>query len=179
MPTWIALLRGINVGGRNKLSMTVLKSVFEATGCSSVRTYIQSGNVVFQHQATSAEDLSERLATAIEGQIGFRPVILLLDETEFRTAVSNNPFVDAVSAPQTLHFFFLDSAPTAPDLDAIAALATSTERYHLIGNVFYLHAPDGIGRSKLAASAERKLRTPATARNYNTVLALAEMLGAE
>ncbi len=179
MPAWIALLRGINVGGRNKLSMAELKTAFEAVGCSSVRTYIQSGNVVFQDVATSADELSKKLAIAIEARFGFRPIILLLNEAEFRMAMQNNPFADAVSVPKTLHFYFLASAPASPDLDAIATLATATERYQLIGKVFYLHAPDGIGRSKLAAGAERKLGVSATARNYSTVLALSEMLACE
>jgi uncharacterized protein (DUF1697 family) len=179
MQIWIALLRGINVGGRNAMAMAALTTTFESAGCRSVRTYIQSGNVVFASSATSKENLSKCLGDAIEDQFGFRPSILLLSERDFRAAVANNPFLDAVAEPKTLHFFFLDSLPSSPDMKAIAKLALPTERFELIDAVFYLHTPEGFGRSKLAAGAERKLGEPATARNFATIQALSEMLDAE
>jgi uncharacterized protein (DUF1697 family) len=179
MQTWIALLRGINVGGRNMMAMAALKATFESVGCSSVRTYIQSGNVVFVSPSKSKQSLCKRLGDAIEEQFGFLPNILLLSETEFRAAVANNPFLDAVAEPKSLHFFFLDSPPKSPDLEGMKKLAVSTERFKLIGPVLYLHTPDGFGRSKLAAGVERKLGTPATARNYTTIENLSEMIETE
>ena len=176
MPTWIALFRGINVGGRNKMPMAKLTSTLEASGCRSVRTYIQSGNVVFTSASRSKRNLAKRIADSTEAQFGFRPNILLLTEAEFRTTIANNPFPKATREPKTLHFFFLDAAPKAPDIDGLATLATPTERHELVDAVFYLHAPDGFGRSKLAAGAERKLGAPATARNYTTVHKLSTML---
>lgn len=176
MQTWIALFRGINVGGRNKMSMAALASVLETTGCRSVRTYIQSGNVVFNSAFKSKRNLSTRLRDVTEAEFGFRPSILLLSDSDFRSAVAGNPFPDAIAEPKTLHFFFLDAVPVAPDMDAIAKLASSTERYELIGTVFYLHTPNGFGRSKLAAGAERRLGVASTARNYTTIQNLLSML---
>ncbi len=176
MHTWIALLRGINVGGRNKMPMAALARTLDAVGCQSVRTYIQSGNVVFASASKSKLKLSATLGDAVEAEFGFRPSILLLTKPEFLTAVASNPFRNAISEPKTLHFFFLESKPAAPDLDGIAQLATPTERFQLIDTVFYLHTPDGFGRSKIAAGAERKLGVPATARNYSTIHSLTEML---
>ncbi len=179
MQTWIALLRGINVGGRNAMPMAELKTTFESAGCRSVRTYIQSGNVVFASPTKSKQNLGKRLGDAIEEQFGFRPSTLLLSQDDFCAAVAKNPFLDAFAEPKTLHFFFLDSVPNSPDMKAIDKLAVPTERFELIDAVFYLHTPDGFGRSKLAASAERKLGVPATARNYTTIQKLSEMLDAE
>lgn len=161
------------------MPMAELRTTFESAGCRSVRTYIQSGNVVFASPTKSKQNLGKRLGDAIEDQFGFRPSILLLSEDDFRSAVANNPFLDAVAEPKTLHFFFLDSPPNSPDMKAIDKLAVPTERFELIDAIFYLHTPNGFGRSKLAACAERKLGVPATARNYTTVKNLAEMLDAE
>jgi uncharacterized protein (DUF1697 family) len=179
MTTWIALLRGINVGGRNAMPMATLATTFESVGCRSVRTYIQSGNVVFGSSATSKESLGQSLGDAVEARFGFRPGMLLLSEEAFRSALANNPFVDALSEPKSLHFFFLDSPPGSPDMAGIQRLALPSERFLLKNAVFYLHAPDGFGRSKLAAAVERKLGEPATARNFATVQKLLEMMGAE
>jgi uncharacterized protein (DUF1697 family) len=176
MQAWIALLRGINVGGRNKMPMAALATAFESAGCRSVRTYIQSGNVVFTSPLKSRPSLTKRLGDATEAQFGFRPNVLLLTDTEFRAAVANNPFIDAIREPKTLHFFFLDSKPESPDIRGMAELAIPSERYQLIDNVFYLHAPDGFGRSKLATGAERKIGVPTTARNYTTIHNLSRML---
>lgn len=176
MHTWIALIRGINVGGHNKMPMTALARTLEHAGCVDVRTYIQSGNVVFASPLKSKTALAKQLGDAIESEFAFRPQVLLLSAAEFNAAVTNNPFPHAVDAPKSLHFFFLEGPPKSPDLAGIAKLAASTEHYRLIDAVFYLHAPEGIGRSKLAAGVERKLGTATTARNYSTILKLSQML---
>lgn len=176
MQTWIALFRGINVGGHNKISMAELSPLLESLGCQFVRTYIQSGNVVFASAARSKPNLKKRLLDALDTQFKFRPPILLLTEAAFRSAVKNNPFSDAVSEPKNLHMFFLESPPESPDLDGIASLASRTERYKLIDDVLYLHAPDGFSHSKLASGAERKLGVTATARNFTTVQNLVSIL---
>lgn len=176
MQTWIALLRGINVGGRNKMAMASLAMTLESAGCRSVRTYIQSGNVVFTSSSRSKPNLTRRLGDAIEAAFEFRPNILLMTDTDFRSAIAKNPFSDAIREPKTLHFFFLQSKPELPDVDGIDKLAIPSERFELIDSVFYLHAPEGFGRSKLAAGAERKLGVSTTARNYKTIASLSEML---
>ncbi|MFM7519252.1 MAG: DUF1697 domain-containing protein [Planctomycetota bacterium] len=179
MQTWIALLRGINVGGRNKIPMASLATTLETAGCRSVRTYIQSGNIVFTSSLKSKPKLNKTLGDATEVQFGFRPSILLLTDTDFRSAIANNPFTDATRQPNTLHFFFLESTPESPDIDGITQLAIPSERFQLIDTVFYLHAPDGFGRSRLAAGAERRLGVSTTVRNYSTIHNLSDMLDAD
>jgi uncharacterized protein (DUF1697 family) len=176
MTTWIALFRGINVGGNNILPMAKLKSDLEALKLKNVRTYIQSGNVVFEATATSGTSLAKRIADRVENQHGFRPQVVLLNRDDLRTAVESNPFPQAVSHPQTLQFFFLAKPPVAPNLRALEDVKSPTENYRLTERVFYLHAPNGIGRSKLAANAEKHLGVATTARNYRTVVKLLDMI---
>ena len=90
-------------------------------------------------------------------------------------AIKANPFPDAVSDPQSLHFFFLDDAPATPNLKALDEAKAPTEAYMIKGNLFFLHAPEGVGRSKLAASAEKYLGVAVTARNYRTVEKIAAL----
>ncbi|EMI23217.1 DUF1697 domain-containing protein [Rhodopirellula europaea] len=179
MTSWIALFRGINVGGKNKLPMAALRSTLESIGCQTVRTYIQSGNVVFTCESTSKPKLARRIAHAVDETFGFLPQVMLLTPDEFRVAVTNNPFPDAAAFPKTLHFFFLSATPDDPDLASIADLASETERFELIGDVFYLHTPDGFGTSKLAKGVERKLGVATTARNHSTIEKLASLLDSE
>lgn len=174
---WILLLRGINVGGKNLLPMRELVEILESLGLEDVRTYVQSGNAVCRGQGEPAPELGEEISAAIEERKGFRPQALLLSRDRLGAAIRANPFPEAEAQPNRLHLFFLASAPESPDLDGLEAARAPTERFHLADDVFYLHAPDGIGRSKLAAKAERLLRVPATARNWRTVQKLREMAG--
>jgi len=169
MATWIALFRGINVGGNNILPMAKLKSDLESLKLKNVRTYIQSGNAVFDSRAKTASALTKNIARRIEEQHGFRPHLLIFNRTDLLTAIESNPFPKAVSDPRTLHFFFLAEPASDPDIEALENAKASTEKYKLTDRVFYLHAPDGIARSKLAANAEKHLGVVTTARNYRTV----------
>ena len=173
MKTWIALFRGINVGGNNILAMAELKRNLESLNLSNVRTYIQSGNVVFD---SVAKPRAERIARRIEEQHGFRPHILLLSHEDLKAAIESNPFPRAVSDPKTLHFCFLAEPASNPDMGALDSVKTPTERFKLVNCVFYLHAPDGIGRSKLAANVENRLGVVVTGRNYRTVDKLLSMV---
>ena len=176
MNTYILLFRGINVGGKNTIKMKVLVSFLEDQGFSRVRTYIQSGNVVFESD-DDAQHITEKINSAIQQQFGFSPQLLLLSLDDFEDAIRENPFPQAESNPKTLHLGFLTREPEHPKLEELERLKSSTEEFHLKGRVFYLHTPDGIGRSKLAASSERLLGVPMTLRNWNTVMkifALAE-----
>ncbi len=175
MPTWIALFRGINVGGRNILPMKELVRDLQSLGLEDVKTYIQSGNAVFRAAREDAAALGAEISATIEGRHGFRPHVLLLSADQLADAIASNPFPEAEAEPKTLHVSFLASLPPAPDLDALAAVKAPSERFHLTDRVFYLHAPDGIGRSKLAAKAERLLGVPITARNWRTVDKLREI----
>jgi uncharacterized protein (DUF1697 family) len=172
---WIGLFRGINVGGNNVLPMAKLRSDLEALKLTNVRTYIQSGNVVFQSRAKTASSLSKKIARRIEEQHGFRPHLLVLNRDDLRTAIESNPFPKATAHPKTLHFFFLAEPAADPDTTALDKAKAPTESYKLTTTVFYLHAPDGMGRSKLAANAEKYLGVVTTARNYRTVDALWSM----
>lgn len=175
MSVHIALFRGINVGGRNPLPMKTLTTVLESLGCSNVRTYIQSGNIVFTHTNTYREALAQQTSRSIEAQFGFLPQVLLLSVAELQSAIDRNPFADATTEPKTLHLWFLKEKPGEPNLAKIHELKSDSESFCLIERVFYLHAPDGIGRSRLAARVEKLVGAPATARNWRTVNKLLEM----
>ena len=169
MKTYIALFRGINVGGSNVLPTKELVALLENLGSQNVKTYIQSGNAVFQYKEKNASLLSNRISAAIKKSHGFEPQAVLLELEEIEKAVGSNPFPEAESEPKALHLFFLSSMPKNPDFEALESIKSRRERFALKGGVFYLHAPDGIGRSKLAASAEKLLGVSMTGRNWRTV----------
>lgn len=175
MHTYIALFRGINVGGKNSLPMKDLASIFESLGASNVKTYIQSGNVVFQSASQDISSFSERLGIGVRERYGFKPYLLVISLSEVEAAITNNPFPEAESEPSSLHLGFLAFAPENLDLKKLESSKKDSERFCLIGNIFYLHAPEGVGRSKLAASSEKLLGVPMTDRNWNTVFKLKEM----
>jgi uncharacterized protein (DUF1697 family) len=174
----ILLLRGINVGGKNALPMKALVSILEDLGAVEVRTYIQSGNVVFQAGKAAAERIASDLGSRIKHSHGFLPAALLLSQRELRRAIERNPFRDAESDASRLQVGFLAESPASADLERLGALKLESERFHLDGRVFYLHAPEGVGTSKLAANSERLLGVAMTARNWRTVCRLMEMAGA-
>lgn len=174
MSTWVALFRGINVGGKNTLPMVELRAELEKLALEDVGTYIQSGNVVFRSGTRSTAKLQETITSAVEESHGFQAPVLVLSAKELEAAVRKNPF-PKVTGAKFLHFLFLFEKPRHPDLDALADLATSSEEFRLVDCVFYLHAPDGIGRSRLAAQVEKHLGVEVTARNLRTVRKLAEM----
>jgi uncharacterized protein (DUF1697 family) len=169
MKTYVALFRGINVGGKNTLPMKELIAILEDLGFRNVRTYIQSGNAVFEGGEEDTTGLSDRIGAAIRKRRGFESPVLLLDAEEIERAVTTNPFPEGENEPKALHVGFLASAPENPDLKALESLRKESERFLLIGNLFYLYAPEGVGRSKLAAHAEKLLGVPMTDRNWRTV----------
>lgn len=177
MKTWIALFRGINVGGNHILPMAELRQELAGLGLIGVQSYIQSGNVVFQAQSGTAASLAMKIAACVDEHHGFAPQVLVLDAAALQAAMDANPFPEGMDDPKTLHFSFLEKKPTKPKLEEMEELRIASERFQLLGQVFYLHAPDGIGRSKLAAKVEKLLGVSATGRNYRTVakiLAMAE-----
>jgi uncharacterized protein (DUF1697 family) len=169
MKTYIALFRGINVGGHNKMPMKELSALLEGLGLSGVRTYIQSGNVVFRANKGTTSHWSTTIRTAVEGRFGFSPWVLVMEAAALARAAAANPYPEAEADHKTLHLFFLAAKPKLPDLEAIERIKSPTESCTLLDTVFYLHAPDGIGKSKLAERAERLLGVEATARNWRTV----------
>lgn len=169
MHTYIALLRGINVGGNSQLPMRELTPLLEGLGLQNVKTYIQSGNVVFQTERTDRAALGQAITEAIRQSHGFAPYVLLLDGKELAAALAANPFPEGEAEPKSLHLFFMDGSPQNYDTQALDRVKAADERYQLIGQVFYLHAPAGIGRSKLAATMGKGWGVNITARNWRTV----------
>ena len=169
MHKWVVLLRGINVGGKNILPMKKLAELLLGLNCKNVQTYIQSGNVLLQHAESNGQLLATKISAQIEQEFAFKPHILLLTQSEFEQAAANNPYPEAQAEPKTLHLFFLAEDATEADLDKLSILKKDSESFVLTERVFYLHAPDGIGRSKLAEKVEKNLGVPTTARNWNTV----------
>jgi uncharacterized protein (DUF1697 family) len=179
MTTWIALLRGINVLGRKQVPMKTLSVALEHAGLKKVRTYIQSGNVIFQCSRGTPETLARRIGKIILGNHGFQPWVLVLSGQDLVRAAAANPFPQAQTAPTTLHLFFLNGSPHAPDLESLSRHKSGREAFELRGKVFYLYTPDGFGVSKIRERVERCLGVDATARNWRTVTNLIEMTRSE
>ena len=173
--TWIALLRGVNVGGRNLLPMAQLVAILEGIGCSQVKTYIQSGNAVFRSAEHDACKLAEAIAVAVHRDRGFQPQVMLRSLQDIEKVMAANPFPEADGQPNTLHIFFLAGEADPARFGALEAIRAESERLALTTDVLYLHAPGGVGRSKLAASAERLIGVPVTARNLRSLRAIAEI----
>jgi uncharacterized protein (DUF1697 family) len=169
MKTYIALFRGINVGGTNVLPMKDLVALLETIGSQNVKTYIQSGNAVFQNQEENPSLLSNKIRVTLTKSHGLEPQVLLFTPEEIERAIEFNPFPEAESEPKTLHLSFLATMPKNPDLDALESIKSDREQFALKDRVFYLHAPDGIGRSKLAANTEKLLGVAITGRTWRTV----------
>jgi uncharacterized protein (DUF1697 family) len=173
MATWIALLRGVG-GGIRPLPMRDLATALEGIGLKDVRTYIQSGNVVFS-SAKSATRLAGEIERCIEKQFGFHSKTFVLSVGELQRAAKGNPFPQADEKPQSLHLFFLAEHAKTAQLDAMNELKAKSEHFVLAGKVFYFYAPQGFGISKLGAKAGRLLGVDTTARNWRTVGKLLEM----
>lgn len=177
MNTYIALFRGINVGGNGSLPMKELVATLEEVGARKVRTYIQSGNAVFESAERNVARLSKQISAEVMKRRGFAPHVHILTLGALAKAIAENPFPDAVGDPSRLHLGFLASSPKSPDLRTLFSLKIESERFHLTESVFYLHAPDGVGRSKLASRSERLLGVPMTDRNWRTVCKVMELAG--
>lgn len=157
--------------------MKALVVLLEEIGAKKVRTYIQSGNAVFQSAEKNSSKLSKQVAAEIKKRYGFEPHVLLLSLEAINTAIAKNPFPEAEADPTSLHLGFLVSAPQSPALDKLNNIKKASERFHLSDNVFYLHAPEGVGRSKLAANTEKLLGVPMTVRNWRTVCKIKGLAG--
>lgn len=172
IPTYIALLRGVNVGG-NPLKMQRLVELLGEIGCQNVRTYVQSGNVVFARKGT-AKHWQAAIEGCLAGQTRLPVRVLVRTAAQVAKTLRENPFLHEPGIDATkLHVTFLGAKPSAEGLKKLAAIAAGRDRYHVAGHQVYLHCPDGYGRSKLAgATLERVLGVPTTTRNWNTISAL-------
>jgi uncharacterized protein (DUF1697 family) len=168
---WIALLRAINLAGRNKVPMAELRKVFEKAGCESVRTYIQSGNVVFEHSKPDRAALE----AAVAKTFGVEGVIVLRSARQIRSLLSAHPFGADTSKS---HVAFLSEKPGRAAWRSLSELDIGADRFKVLGADVALHYPNGFSGAKLtAARLEKQLGVPLTVRNWRTVARLAEMAG--
>ncbi len=170
MTVYVALLRGVNVGGAGKLPMADFRALLSGLGLQGVETYIQSGNAVF-HSDRAAPDLEAEIRDAIATQFGFAPDTFVLPGDEILAALTDHPFAGA--DPQRVHVCFLRTTPQ-PDDAALRALAQPGDGWHIGPRRFTLHTPGGYGTSTLADRLPRLLPAPMTARNLRTIAALAD-----
>lgn len=177
MPVAVALIRGINVGGRNMLPMDTLRTLCQACGMHDPRTFIQSGNVVFRCEKSALAGAAAKLEAAIEKKRGFRPSVVVRSLADLRRVLDNCPFDDLESIdPARLLVMFLAGKPGAGASRSIAALKAEPQRIALAGREAYLYFPDGAGRAKTPMSAiEKAIGVPGTCRNWTTVRKLVEM----
>ncbi|MFL6145191.1 MAG: DUF1697 domain-containing protein [Labedaea sp.] len=170
MPTrYVALLRGINVGGHNRVPMAGLRTTCESVGCSDVATYIQSGNVVLTSRL-GPNKLRATLEAAIAEQLGVSPVVVIRTHDQLAAVVEGNPFPDA--DPAHLHVAFLTDAP---DTGQVAELSNPPEEAVARGADVYFHLPNGMGRATVPVLFGRRIKIPATVRNWRTVHTLVTM----
>jgi len=174
--TFVALFSGINVGGNRIVKMAELRAFFEDLGFSDVATYVQSGNVVFYAAKGDAASLQRDLEAAFERRWGFASRIMVCDGARLERLVAENPYPEVAAEHTKLHAYVLEREPTSGEIARLAERCTGPERFEVRGEVLYLHAPDGLGRSKFAGALPRTLNVPGTARNWRTVLALLEMV---
>lgn len=177
MTVYVALLRGINVGGHNKLAMADLRATATACGFGDVQTYIQSGNVVFTARLGAAK-VATRFHDAILAESGVDSRVVLRTAADLGAIVADNPFLARGVDTKLVHVSFMYEEST-PTLDAVDAKIYAPDEVEVLGAHAYLHTPDGMGQSKLAnESMMRKLGIEGTARNWRTVTMLAEMAAA-
>jgi uncharacterized protein (DUF1697 family) len=181
MTVFVSLLRGINVGGNKLIKMDALKAVHEGLGLTDVRTLLQSGNVVFKARGKGGATLAGRIEKAVEGEVGFRPTVMIRSATDLKRIAEHNPFPEmAISDPGHLVWMALAGKPGAAAKTRLAKACSGPEEIEINGADAYITYPNGIGRSKLTnALLEKHLGVAGTARNWNTVaklLAIAEDL---
>jgi len=176
MPVIISMLRGVNVLGRNKIKMDALRALYESLGLRDPQTHIQSGNVIFRTQARDLVRLARRIENAIERRFGFRPNVIVRTASELRGVIARNPFAKRRGLdPSKLLVSFLASDPGLEARDKVLRIKADPEELWIDGRELYVYYPHGMGRSKLPPVLDRTLKTPATARNWNSVTRMLEM----
>ena len=171
--TFVALLRGINLAGRNRVPMPELRTSFEALGLEDVVTYIQSGNVVFRSSTGRAEELAARIEGRIAEAFRIEVVVVLRTPAELRRIAGGNPFLKRGADPSRLHVVFLSGRPAKKAAAQLDPRRSPPDEFRLEGREIYLHLPNGFGRSKLTVDYfERSLGVDATARNWKTLTKL-------
>ncbi len=177
MTVYVAMPRGVNVGG-NSLRMDWLREACEGIGLENVRTYVQSGNIVFSSRL-GAVRLAQTLKATIDAQTRLPVAVVVRSASEMAKIVAGNPFRRQKGLDLTkLHVTFLADAPSKPGLDKLDALTGTRDEYRLVKQEIYLHCPINYGKTKLSNTAiEKALSVGATTRNWKTVTTLCEMAG--
>jgi uncharacterized protein (DUF1697 family) len=170
MSKFIALLRGINVSGQKQIKMSDLKTLFEATGFQDVKTYIQSGNVIFSAKEKSKRKLGNKSSLAIKSKYGFDVRVIVITPDEIECVLKNNPFFKNKKDAEKLYVIFLSENPLVENIKKLNAINYSPEEYVIDGRYIYLFVPNGYGKAKLNNNLfENKLKVFGTTRNWNTV----------
>lgn len=167
----LALLRAINVGGNNRLPMADLKTMFTAAGCTGVRNYIQSGNILFSAPASLCPKLPGLIADQVFRNFQHRPPILLRTREQLAQIIATNPFLKSSVPLDNLHIAFLSTTPTATQIASLDPARSIPDLLTVHNQEIYLHLPNGAGQSKLTNQYfDSKLQTVSTVRNWRTVL---------
>lgn len=177
MLVYVAMLRGINLGGRKRIVMENLRSSFDALGYPDARTYVQSGNIVFNTGASTDNDLSRKIGEKILRDYGFPVAVITRNAAEMTKIVRANPFLKERGIDSSkLHATFLSDLPAKSSLSRMDKLNGAPDRFRVVKREVYLHCPNGYGRTKLSNNAiEKALSVQATTRNWNTVSTLEKM----
>lgn len=176
MGAYVALLRGINVGGKNMIKMAALQSLFVDLGHGDVTTYIQSGNVVFTSPARSASALASAIEQRITRDFGLDITVVIRTKAELGKVIAGNPF--AAADLSKLHVSFLADKPAPALVRALDGHTSEPDEFRVVGREVYMHCPLGMGNTKLNNTFwERRLKTRTTARNWNTVTTLFDLAG--
>ena len=178
MTAYVSFLRGINVGGKNRIKMAELRECLGSLGFNDVATYIASGNVLFDAPPTPDAELAASISGAIERGFDLQIPVVVRTADELCGVRNNNPLSDEAGAdPKKLHVYFLDAAPQQALVDEVLAGYEGPETALLHGRELYVYFPEGAGRSKFPfAKLERRIGGIATGRNWNTVVKIGEML---
>jgi uncharacterized protein (DUF1697 family) len=178
METYISLLRGINVSGQKKILMTELKLLYEKIAFTKVRTYIQSGNVIFSiAKKKDSKELAGMIAIALFEKYGFEVPVLVFTKKEIEEIVSHNPFLaDEQKDRDKMHVTLLESLPGQEEINSLAGIESSPDLFSRVGKAVYLFCPNGYGNTKLNNNFfEKKLKQKATTRNWKTMTILNEL----
>lgn len=181
MTTYISILRGINVGGHNKIKMDALRQMFIDADFDSVQTYIQSGNIIFKTKKTATTALEETISGEIKKQFGFHVPVFAIELDELKKVAKNNPFAkDKSKSIDFLHVTFLSGKPTYESINKISANNFLPDEFIVMDKAIYLHCPNGYGNTKLNNNFfESKLKLTATTRNWKTVNELVKIAESE
>jgi uncharacterized protein (DUF1697 family) len=177
MTVIVSMLRAVNVGGHNKIKMDALRTLYESLKLREPQSYVQSGNVVFKTDERDLVRLTKKIENAIERTFGFRPDMVLRTSSDLRDVVAKNPFAKRRDIePGKLQVHFLASDPGAEARANVLKIKTDPEELCIYGRELYIYFLNGMGQSKLSwAAVNKALKTPGTARNWNTVTKLLEM----